>query len=117
MPSLKCPGPLIGEAMCSNPIESRFGKGQRATRNQCESADIENPDTGHRPGATILASHWPMPVLSEKPYDMPPGPIHSTNPTRILIVEDSATQAERLKYSLEQHGYHSSCARKMNDSR
>jgi len=50
-----------------------------------------------------------MPVLSEKPYVMPPGPIHSTNPTQILIVEDSATQAERLKYSLEQHGYHSSC--------
>ena len=33
------------------------------------------------------------------------------NAPRILIVEDSATQAERLKYGLEQHGYHSSCAR------
>jgi len=42
---------------------------------------------------------------------MPPGPIHSTNPTQISIVEDSATQAERLKYSLEQTAIHSSCRR------
>ncbi len=30
---------------------------------------------------------------------------------KILIVEDSATQAEQLRYTLEQHGYHLSTAR------
>src|SRR2546425_13303862 len=34
-----------------------------------------------------------------------------TTPVQILIVEDSATQAERLRYVLEQRGYHLSAAR------
>ena len=35
----------------------------------------------------------------------------TTAPVQILIVEDSATQAEQLRYTLEQHGYHLSTAR------
>src|SRR6266478_837454 len=35
----------------------------------------------------------------------------NTTPVRILIVEDSATQAERLQHVLEEHGYRLSAAR------